>query len=85
MTVPSPSYRTNKPPSGCHQSRGVVTELPASWGALGQEQSSSAFEASLHPSPGGSAQSEPGVGWAGYWGLAPGIAILRRNQINNEC
>lgn len=63
----------------------VVTELPPPQGALGQEQSSSAFEASLHPSLGGSAQSEPGAGWAGYWGLAPGIAILRRNQINNEC
>lgn len=63
---------------------GVVTQLAPSWGALGQEQSSSAVEASLHTSC-GSTQSEPGVGPAGRWGLALGRAILRLNQINNEC
>lgn len=45
----------------------AVTELPPSWGALGLEQNSSVFEVSLHPSPDGSAQSEPGAGWAGSW------------------
>lgn len=65
MAVPSPSYHTSKPPGGCHC--GAVTELTLSWGALGLERSSSAFEASLHPSPDGSAQSESRVGWAGHW------------------
>lgn len=76
MAVPSLSYCTAKALSGCHQSCGVVTELSPSWGALGQQQSSSAVEALLHTSC-GSTQSEPRMGHAGYWGLTLGRAILR--------
>lgn len=61
----------HKPPRGCHQSHGVVTELPPSWGALGQEQSSSAFEASLHPYPVAPHSLSPE--WAG---LATGDLLL---------
>lgn len=48
MAVPSLSYCTTKPLSGCHHSCGVVTGVSPSWGALGQQQSSSAVEALLH-------------------------------------
>lgn len=68
---------TSKPPGSCCQSQRAVTKIPQSCRALGQDQSSSVFEISLHPSLDGSAQSERGAGWAGCWGLAPGTAILR--------
>lgn len=85
LTISSPSYHTSKSLSGCHQSCGAVTKLPYPGELWGRSRVSSACEVSLHPSLGGSAQSDPRAGWVGYWGLAPGIAILRCNQINNEC